>query len=109
MTHFKALYGRPCRPPVCWTDVGEAALAKSDWIRNMTERVVLIRKRLLTAQSRQKSYADRRKHHLGFTLRDHAFLKISSKRGLMHFGHSGKLSPRFIGPFEILDRIGAVA
>ena len=69
----------------------------------------MIRKRLLTAQSRQKSYADRRKRHLEFAVGDHVFLRVSPKRGLMRFGRSGKLSPRFIGPFEILDRIGAVA
>ena len=44
-----------------------------------------------------------------FIVGDHVFLKISPNKGLMHFGHSGKLSPRFIGPFEILDRVGAVA
>ncbi|GFY95611.1 hypothetical protein Acr_10g0009960 [Actinidia rufa] len=109
MVPFEALYGRPCRSPVCWTDVGEAVLAKSEWVRDTTEKVVLIRKRLLTAQSRQKSYADRRKRHLEFAVGDHVFLRVSPKRGLMRFGHSGKLSPRFIGPFEILDRIGAVA
>ncbi|GFY97535.1 hypothetical protein Acr_12g0000760 [Actinidia rufa] len=95
--------------PICWIDVGEAALAKTDWVRDTTEKVVLIRKRLLTAQSRQKSYADRRKRHLEFAVGDHVFLRVSPKKGLMRFGHSGKLSPRFIGPFEILDRIGAVA
>ncbi|XP_057479179.1 uncharacterized protein LOC130766528 [Actinidia eriantha] len=109
MAPFEALYGRPCRSPVCWTDVGEAALAKSDWVRDTTEKVVLIRKRLLTAQSRQKSYADRRKRHLEFNVGDHVFLKVSPKKGLMRFGRSGKLSPRFIGPFEVLDRVGAVA
>ena len=60
-------------------------------------------------QSRQKSYVDRRKHHLEFTVGDHVFLKISPKKGLMRFGHSGKLLPRFIGSFEILDRMRAVA
>ncbi|GFY96886.1 hypothetical protein Acr_11g0011920 [Actinidia rufa] len=56
-----------------------------------------------------KNNADRRKRHLEFTVGDHVFLKVSPKRGIMRFGHSGKLSPRFIGPFEILDRVGAVA
>ncbi|GFY85491.1 hypothetical protein Acr_04g0002290 [Actinidia rufa] len=97
------------RSPICWTDVGEAALAKTDWVCDTTEKVVLIRKRLLTAQSHQKSYADKRKRHLEFAVGNHVFLTISPKRGLMRFGHSGKLSPRFIGPFEILDHIGAVA
>ncbi|GFZ11302.1 hypothetical protein Acr_22g0007000 [Actinidia rufa] len=80
--------------PFVGTDVGETTLAKSDWVRDTTDKVVLIRKRLLTAQSRQKSYADRRKRHLEFAVEDHVFLRVSPKRGLMRFGHSGKLSPR---------------
>ena len=66
-----------------------------------------MRKRLLTTQNRQKTYADRRKRHLEFTMGDHVFLKVSPKRGIMHFGHNGKLSPMFIGPFEIFDRVRA--
>ena len=106
---FEALYDKPCKLHVYWIDIGEASLAKSDWVYDTTEKVVLIKKRLLTAQSLQKNYVDRRKHHLEFTVVDHIFLKVSPKRGLMHFGHSDKLSLRFIGPFEILDRVGAVA
>ncbi|GFY85488.1 hypothetical protein Acr_04g0002260 [Actinidia rufa] len=109
MAPFEAFYGRPCRSPMCWTDVGEVALTKLDWVCDTTEKVVLIRKCLLMAQSRQKNYADRRKCHLEFTVGDHVFLKVSPKRGIMRFRHSGKLSPRFIGPFEILDHVGAVA
>ncbi|XP_059664161.1 uncharacterized protein LOC132309926 [Cornus florida] len=72
-------------------------------------RVKLIRQRLLTAQSRQKSYADKRRRPLSFEVGDHVFLRVSPRKGLMRFGKSGKLSPRFIGPFEILDRVGEVA
>ena len=107
MVPFEALYSIPCKSPVCWTNVREATLAKSDWVRDTTEKVVLIRKRLLMAQSRQKNYVDRWKRYLEFAVGDHVFLKISPKRGLMHFGHRDKLSPRFIGPFEILDHFGA--
>ena len=71
--------------------------------------MAFIRKRLVTAQSSQKSYVDRRRRPLSFEVGDHVFLKISPRRGLMRFGKSGKLSPRFIGPFEILERIGEVA
>ena len=69
----------------------------------------LIRQRLLTAQSRQKSYADRRCRPLEFEVGDHVFLKVMPKRGVVRFGKRGKLSPRFIGPFEILERVGTVA
>ena len=69
----------------------------------------LIRKRLLTAQSRQKRYADKRRRPLGFETGDHVFLKVMPKRGVVRFGKQGKLSSRFIGPFKVLERVGAVA
>ena len=69
----------------------------------------LIRQLLLTAQSRQKSYADVRCRPLEFKVGDHVFLKVMPKRGVVRFGKRGKLSPRFIGPFKILERVGTVA
>ncbi|XP_073300548.1 uncharacterized protein [Primulina huaijiensis] len=62
--------------------------------------------RMKTAQSRQKSYADIRRRPLEFEVGDHVFVKIAPLKGIMRFGRKGKLSPRFFGPFEILDRIG---
>ena len=61
------------------------------------------------AQSRQKSYTDRRRRHLEFKEGDFIFLKVAPMKGVMHFGKKGKLSPRYIGPFEILERVGKVA
>ena len=78
-------------------------------IRDTSEKVSLIRQRLLTAQSRQKSYADVRRRPLEFEVGDHIFLKVMPKRGVVRFAKRGKLSPRFIGPFEILERVGTVA
>ena len=72
-------------------------------------KVELIRKRLLTTQSQQKSYADTRQRPLEFEVGDHVFLKVMSKRGVIRFGKRGKLSPRYIGPFEVLERVGIVA
>ena len=69
----------------------------------------LIRQRLLTAQSRQKSYVDVRRRPLEFEVGDHVFLKVMPKRGVVKFGKRGKLSLRFIGPFEILERVGTIA
>ncbi|GFY97750.1 hypothetical protein Acr_12g0002910 [Actinidia rufa] len=74
----------------------------------MTEKVKVIRQRLLTAQSCQKSYADHRRRPLSFDVGDHVFLKILPHRGLTRFGHGGKLSPRYIGPFDIIEKIGGV-
>ena len=69
----------------------------------------LIRQRLLTTQSLQKSYADVRRRPLEFEVIDHVFLKVMPKRRVIKFGKQGKLSPRFIRPFEILERVGIVA
>ena len=74
--------------------------------RDTSERVNLIRKRLLTTQSRQKSYVNRRHRPLEFEVGDHVFLKVMPKGGVVGFGKRGKLAPRYIGPFEILERVG---
>ena len=109
MTPYEALYGRPCRSPICWTEVRESSITGPDLIRDTSEKVSLIRQRLLTAQRQQKSYADVRRRPLEFEVRDHVFLKVMPKRGVFRFGKREKLSPRFIGPFEILERVGTVA
>ena len=89
--------------------MGERSIASPDLIRDTSEKVDLIRKRLLMAQILQKSYANRRHRPLEFEAGDHVFLKMMPKRGMVRFGKLGKLSPRFIGPFEILERVGTVA
>ena len=66
MAPFEALYGRPCRSPVCWAEEGDKTLLGPEFVRETTEKVVLIRERLRVAQSRQKSYADRRRRPLEF-------------------------------------------
>ena len=89
--------------------MGESSITGPDLIRDTSEKVSLIRQCLLTAQSRQKSYDDVRRQPLEFEIGDHVFLKVMPKRGVVRFGKHGKLSPRFIGPFEILERVGTVA
>ena len=109
MAPYEALYGRKCRSPVHWYETGHTTLDQTDLTKGITEAVQLIRQRLETAQSRQKSYADKRRRPLEFQVGDAVFLKIAPLKGVMRFGKKGKLSPRFIGPFEILERIGKVA
>ena len=87
----EALYRRPCRSPICWTEVGERSITGLDLIRDTSEKVDLIWKSLLIAQSRQKSYVDRRCRPLEFEIGDHVFLKVMSKRGVVRFGKRGKL------------------
>ena len=109
MTPYEALYGRPCRSPICWTEVGESSITGPDLIRDTSEKVSLIRQHLLMTQSRKKSYADVRRRPLEFGAGDHVFFKVMPNRGVVRFGKRGKLSPRYIGPFEILERVGTVA
>ena len=109
MAPFEALYGRRCRSPIGWFDTSFVHPSKVDMIREDQERVRLIQSRLVTAQSRQKSYADKRVRPLDLMVGDKVWLKVSPMKGVMRFGKKGKLSPRFIGPFEILRRVGEVA
>ena len=109
MAPYEALYGRPCRSPNCWIEAGESRLYGPDIVQETTEKIKLIRERLRTAQSRQKSYADRRRRPLEFKVGDWVFLKVVPRKGIFRFGKKGKLAPRFIGPFEIIRRVGEVA
>ncbi|XP_059629831.1 uncharacterized protein LOC132272754 [Cornus florida] len=110
MAPYEALFGRPCRSPVCCVEVGDGSFLGPELVQETTEKVVIIRDRLRIAQSRQKSYADRRCRALEFSLGDLVFLKVSPMKGVARFGRKKrKLAPRFIGPFEITERIGKVA
>ena len=80
MAPYEELHGRPCRSPVCWTEVGVRSTTGPEFISDTSVKVDLIRKCLLTAQSRQKSYADTRRRPLEFEARDHIFLKVMPKR-----------------------------
>ena len=73
------------------------------------EKVQLIRERIKIAQSNQKSYANVRRRELEFKVDDWVFLKVSPMKGVMRFGKKGKLSPRYVGPYNILKRVGKVA
>ena len=109
MAPYEALYGRPYRSPICWTKVEKSTITSSDLIRDTSEKVSLIRQCVLTALIRHKSYADVRCRPLEFDVGDHVFLKVMPKRGVVRLGKRGKISPRFIWPFEILERVGTIA
>ncbi|GJZ00664.1 hypothetical protein Tco_0518093 [Tanacetum coccineum] len=106
---FEALYGQKCRSPICWSEVGDVQLTGPEIVQQTTEKIVQIRNRLQAARDRQKSYADTRRKLLEFQVGDKVVLKVSPWKGVIHFGKHGKLSPRYIGPFKILARIGPVA
>ncbi|GJR78560.1 putative reverse transcriptase domain-containing protein [Tanacetum coccineum] len=106
---YEALYRRKCRSSVCWSEVGDAQLTGPEMIREMTEMIVQIKNQLLAARSRHKSYADVRRKPLEFEVGDKVMLKVSPWKDVVRFGKRGKLSPRYIGPFKILSRVGPVA
>ena len=109
MAPFEALYGRKCRTPLYWSQTGESQVFGLEILKEAERQVQIIRDNLKTAQSRQKSYADTRRRELTFEVGDYVYLKVSPMRGLRRFKVKGKLSPRYIGPFQILERKGEVA
>ncbi|KAD5507730.1 hypothetical protein E3N88_15433 [Mikania micrantha] len=106
---FEALYGRKCRSPICCSEVGESQIFGPEFIQETTDKIALIQERIKAARDRQKSYADNRRRPLEFQVGDRVMLKVSPWKGIFRFGKRGKLSPRFVGPFKILERIGPVA
>ncbi|GJR18885.1 hypothetical protein Tco_0967412 [Tanacetum coccineum] len=106
---FEALYGRKCRSPVCWAEVGEAQLTGPEIIHETTKKIFKIRDRMQAARDQQKSYADKRHRPLEFEVGDKVMLKVVPWKGVMRFGKRGMLNPRYIGPFRIIERIGPVA
>ncbi|RVW73760.1 Transposon Tf2-2 polyprotein [Vitis vinifera] len=109
MAPYEALYGRPCRSPLCWIKMGESHLLGPEIVQETTEKIQLIKEKLKIAQDRQKSYADKRRRPLEFEEGDWVFVKVSPRRGIFRFGKKGKLAPRFVGPFQIDKRVGPVA
>jgi hypothetical protein len=92
-----------------WSEVGERALVQLAIIKEAVERVAEIREKLKASQSRQKSYADKKRREVSFSPGDFAYLKVSPIRGTLRFQVHGKLAPRYIGPYKVLKRVGAVA
>jgi hypothetical protein len=109
MAPFEALYERKCRTPLYWNQTGESQVFGPEILQEAEKQVKIIRENLKTAQSRQKSYAGNRRRELMFEVGDFVYLKVSPMRGMKIFKVKGKLSPRYISPFKILERKGEVA
>ena len=103
------MYGRKCRTPLYWDQIGEKQLFGPDIIEEAEHMVQTVRENLRIAQSRQKSYADGKRRDLTFSVDDYVNVKVSPMRGIRRFNVKGKLAPRYIGPFKVLERKGEVA
>jgi hypothetical protein len=92
-----------------WSEVGEHALVGPALIKEAEERVADIREKMKATQSRQNSYADKKRREASFNPGDFAYLKVSPIRGTRRFQVHEKLAPRYIGPYKVLKRAGAIA
>nr|GEX70689.1 putative reverse transcriptase domain-containing protein [Tanacetum cinerariifolium] len=106
---FEELYGRKFRSPIMWAEIGEGHLIGPELVQETNENISQIKDRLKAARDRQKSYADKRRKPLEFSVGDYVFLKVSPWKGVVRFGKKGKLAPRFVGPFEFIKKVGTVA
>jgi hypothetical protein len=109
MSPFEALYGRKCRTPLAWSEVGERTLVGPAIIEDAEEKVEKVCENLRVAQSRQKSYADKRMRESTFAVKDRVYLKVSPLRGTKRFLVKGRLASRYVGPYQITKRIGSLA
>jgi hypothetical protein len=109
MAPFEALYGRRCQTPLNWPEPGERWFFRPDMVKETEEKVQRIIHSLKEAQDQQKNYVNKRRQPLVFQVNDHVYLKVSPMKGVNRFGVKGKLAPRYIGLFLILERCGPVA
>jgi hypothetical protein len=106
MSPFEALYGRPCRTPLSWSEFGERVIFGPDIMTEAEGKVKQIQANIIAIQSHQKSYTDKRHNPLEFEVGDHVYLRVSPMKYIRCFGIKGKLAPRYIGPYSIIDKYG---
>jgi len=109
MAPFEALYGRRCRTPLCWHESGESVVLGPELVQQTSEKVRMIREKMKSSQSRQKSYHDKIRKDLEFQEGDHVFLKVTPITGVGRALKSKKLTSKFMGPYQISERIGVAA
>jgi hypothetical protein len=106
---YEALYGRYCRTPLFWSQTGQRQVFGPEVLKDAEKQVQMVHESLKVAQSQQKSYADKRRRDLSFEIGDFVYLKVSPMRGTCIFWVKGKLAPRYVEPFKIIDYMGKVA
>ena len=109
MAPYEGLYGRPCKTPLCWTEVGERREFGPEIVEETMKKLEIIQTNMKKAHDRQKKYADQSRREMVFSIGDWVYLKVSGQKGQDRFGKVGKLAVRFIGPYQIIQRIGDVA
>ena len=109
MAPYEALYGKRCRSPICWEEIGERKYIGPELVQQAEEKLRVVREHLTAAQNRQKKQADTKWREVEFQEGDLVYLKVSPRKGTRRFGLKGKLSPRYVGPFQIIGRVGPVA
>ena len=109
MVSYETLYGHRCRTSICWTELNEHKVIGPYIVKDTKEKVQVIRQRLKATNDRQKSFSDLKRRDIEYEVGDKVFLEVSPWWKILRFGKKGKLSPRFIRPYEILERIGPVA
>ena len=95
--------------PLCWTELSEKKVIYPELIQETEEKVKMIRERLKVAAGRQKSYVDLKRKDIQYEIGEKVFLKVSPWKKVMRFGKKDKLSPRFIGSYEVIEKVGPVA
>jgi hypothetical protein len=109
MALLEVMYGRQCYTPLNWIESGEKVIFGPDLIHEVEATVRHIQDNLKIMKSCQESYANKRHRPLEFQIGDHVYLRVSPMKGMKRFGMKGKLAPRYIGPFPILEKCGTVA
>ncbi|XP_050908810.1 uncharacterized protein LOC127122534 [Lathyrus oleraceus] len=109
MAPFEDMYGRRCRTPLCWYESGESIVVVLEIVQQTTDKIKMIREKIKVSQSRQKSYHDKRKKALEFEVADHVFLRVTLVTSVGRALKSRKLTPYFIGPYQISEKEGDVA
>ena len=109
MAPYEVLYGRKCRTPLCWTELSEKKVIGPELIQEIEEKVKMIRERLKVANDRWKSYAGMKRKDIRYEIGEKMFLKVSPWKKVIRFGKKGKLSSKFIDPYEVIEKVGPVA